>query len=117
MMVRYNLRYGTAGSDDLGLRPFADLDTTDGDSPRNFAVGQQLGRPFPRVDESCRRECLWRHFGPISHTREITDPYDLMLDTERIGESTLWETTRERHLTAFELRLATARTMMPCACL
>jgi hypothetical protein len=40
-----------------------------------------------------------------------------MLNPKDIGETTLWQPSRERHLSALELRLSTARTVMARASL
>jgi hypothetical protein len=102
-----------SGRFDLSACARAHLDSANGDGALEIAIGEHLCRAFARTDESRRDECFLRHFGSLRNARlEIAQTNDLMLNPKDIGESTLWQASRERHLASLEVRLATARTMM-----
>src|SRR5207248_2770480 len=58
---------------------------------------------------------FFRHFAALRQPPEIIQSYRLMLDTEDVRESALRYAALERHLAAFEVRLAASRAVMACA--
>jgi hypothetical protein len=96
----------------------AHFQSANGHGAREIAICKHLCRAFARVDETRRNERISRDFGILWHALlEIAQTNDLMLYPKDIGETTLWQPSRERHLATLELRLAAARTVMARACL
>src|SRR5687768_10375891 len=107
-----------AGRFDLFARTRAHLDSTYGDSARQIAICEHLSRTLARTDQAGCNESLSRRFRTRRQTLlEIAQTNDLVLDPKDIGETALWQPSRERHLAALELRLSTAGTVMAGACL
>ena len=100
-----------SGRDNLLACAGADLEPAHRDRLRDLAVRQHLDRTLVAVDQTgCRpatRASLRR-----AELLEVVEPNDLRFLTEWIREATLRQTTRDRHLAAFEMRLAAARTVM-----
>jgi hypothetical protein len=87
--------------------------TANGDGALEIAIGEHLCRAFARADESRRNERISCHFGSLRKARlEIAQTNDLMLNPKDIGETALWQPSRERHLATLEMRLAAAGSVM-----
>src|SRR4051812_1629759 len=98
-----------ASRDDLLARAGAEANALRLDGLRDLAVGQHL-ELLAGFDEACRGERLHRHVA--ADALEVRQADQLRFLAERIGEAALRHATRDRHLAAFELRLAAARAMM-----
>jgi hypothetical protein len=102
-----------SGRFDLLTCASAHPDTANGDGALEIAIGEHLCRAFARTDESRCDERISRDLGSLRETRlEIAQTNDLMLNPKDIGETALWEASRERHLATLEMRLAATRTVM-----
>src|SRR5688500_3004431 len=103
-----------SGRDDLLPRRGAGLHAANGHGVRDLAIGEQLRRALPRADEARLEQGLGIH---IAQVGELAQANDLGLLAERVREPALRDTARQRHLAAFEVRLAAARAMVTRACL
>jgi hypothetical protein len=93
-------------------------ESTNGNGARQIAICEHLCRALARADEACLDETLSRYLGACRHALlEIAQTNDLMLNPKDIGETTLWQPSRERHLATLELGLSTAGSMMAGASL
>jgi hypothetical protein len=118
VVLSHLLLYAASGRFDLLACASAHPDTANGDCALEIAIGEHLRGTFPRTDETRCNESLSRNLGALRHAPlEIAQTNDLMLNTKDIREAALWQASSERHLSAFEMRLAAARTMMARACL
>src|SRR5687768_16825912 len=107
-----------AGRFDLFARARAHPDSANRYGAREIAIGEHLCRALARTDEAGLHERLARDFGTLRHAAlEIAQTNDLVLNPKDIGEPTLRQAPRQRHLAALELRLASTRTVMARACL
>jgi hypothetical protein len=107
-----------AGRFDLLARTRAHLDTANSHGAIQIAIGKHLCRAFPGSDQPSLNQRISRDFSAGWKTLlEVAQTNDLMLDPKDIRETTLWQPSRERHLSALELRLSATRTVMACACL
>jgi hypothetical protein len=109
--------YSASGRFDFLPSASAHLDSAHGDALCGVSVREKLGGSLSFADQSGFGQSLLRHFSALRQLGKIVEPDDLMLYTKDIRETTLWDTASERHLTAFELRLAAARTVMARTCL
>jgi hypothetical protein len=82
------------------------------DCPVYFAIRQHFGRTLSFVNQSELSERLLSYVHALGKTRQIVQSNDLMLNAKDIRESTLWQPSGERHLSALELRLAAAGSVM-----
>src|SRR4051812_43065622 len=98
-----------ARGDDRLTGRCADLEAAHRDRLRQLAVGQHLHRSLT-LHEARRAERIGCHLA--LEQRELVEPDDVRFLAERVGEAALRQPARERHLTALELRLAAARTVM-----
>jgi len=107
-----------SGRFDLPACARAHPDSANGDGALQIAICEHLCRALSLADESRCDESFSRHLGSLRQAcLEIAQTNDLMLNPKDIGETTLWQASRERHLSALEVRLATARAVMARACL
>src|SRR5437763_117744 len=98
-----------AGRDDLLARAGTEANPFHFHGLFELTVGEDLELPAG-VDQPGVGHRLGRHVAV--DPSEIAEPNDLRLLAEGIGEPAFWQTTGDRHLTALELRLAAARTMV-----
>src|SRR3954465_15531306 len=99
----------TAGGDDRLTGLGADLEAAHRDRRGHFAVRQHLHRSLASHEASGAQR-VGRDLA--LELRQLVEPNDVRLLAERVGEATLRQPARERHLPALEARLAAARTMM-----
>src|SRR5215213_9650274 len=92
----------SAGGDDRLAGLGADLEAAHRDRRRDFAVRQHLHRSLP-PHESCRAQRIGRHV--TLDLRELIEADHVRLLTKWVREAALRQTTRQRHLSALELRL------------
>jgi hypothetical protein len=109
--------YSASGRFDFLTSASAHFDSANRKSLRRVAIGEKLGWTLSFADQSrlCKR--LFRHFGAFRQPGKVVETHDLMLNAKDIGEPTLWNAARERHLTALELWLSAARSVVSRACL
>src|SRR6187549_2030146 len=100
---------------DAGPRTGADLHAAHDDGACQLAVAKDLCRTLPEFDNAGFRQRLTRYFRAFGHRRDVVECHDLRLYAERVGEATLRDAARERHLAALEARLAAARPTMASA--
>src|SRR6476646_9246116 len=98
-----------SGRDNCVTRGLAHLDAAHGHRLRQLAVGEELRRTLAAADQPLLHQRLARD---LAHLGDVGQRDDLMLHLERVREPALRQATRQRHLAAFELRLAAARAMM-----
>src|SRR3954469_23348349 len=98
-----------AGRHDLLARASAQADALHRDRLLDLAVREDL-ELLPRVDHARFRQRLDRDVAV--HLLEVRQANDLRFLAERVREAALRHPARDRHLAAFELRLAAARTVM-----
>jgi hypothetical protein len=102
-----------AGRFDLFARTRAHLNSANGYSTRQIAIGEHLRRSLTGSDQSSLNQRVSRHFRPCRQALlEIAQTNDLMLDTKDIRETTLWQAPRERHLATLELGLSATRSVV-----
>jgi len=107
------LLYAASGRFDLLACASAHANSTNSDGALEIAICEHLCRALSLTDESRGNERFSRHFGSLGKAcLEIAQTNDLMLNSKDIGESTLWQASRERHLSALEVRLAAARSVV-----
>jgi hypothetical protein len=99
------------GRFDLRLGTGADLHAAHRERAPDFTVGKQLRRSMPRPDQSCRHQRFRRHV-VTDDLGQVVETDFLRILLERVGEPALRNAARDRHLAAFEMRLATTRTAM-----
>jgi hypothetical protein len=106
------LLYAASGRDNFLTCRCTHLDTTKSHSAGRFTIGQQLCRSLPLADDSGILQRFLGDFRSFRQAIEIAEPDNLMLDAKDIRETTLGQTTRERHLATFELWLAATRSVV-----
>src|SRR5690242_10701738 len=104
------LLYAATGRDDLLACAGAHLEPAHRHRLLDRAVRQHLHRTLGRPNQPRRGQRLARDL--TIQRLEIVEPYDLRFLAERIGEPTLRQTPRDRHLATLEMWLAAARTVM-----
>jgi hypothetical protein len=111
------LLYAASGRFNLLTCASAHADSANGDGARQIAICEHLCRALSSADQTSRDETLTSHFAAGQALLEIAQTNDLMLNPKDIGETTLWQPSRERHLATLELGLSTAGSMMAGASL
>jgi hypothetical protein len=109
--------YSASGRFDFLTSASAHLDSANRKSLRRVAIGEKLGWTLSFADQPCLCKCLFGYFGAFRQPSKIVETHDLMLYPKDIGEATLWNAARERHLTALELWLSATRSVVTRACL
>jgi hypothetical protein len=110
--LRHLVLYPASGRFDFLPGASAYLDAAHRNALRRIAIREKFRGTLSFADQSRFSQGLLRHLSAFRQLREIVETYDLMLYTKDIRETTLWDAAGKRHLTALELRLATARTVM-----
>jgi hypothetical protein len=90
----------------------AHLDAANGDALRGIAIRQKLGGTLSFANQSRFGQGLLRHFSPFWQLGKVLETDDLILYPKDIRETALGYTASERHLAAFEMRLAAARAVV-----
>src|SRR5699024_2620300 len=75
-----------------------------------LTIREHLDGTLGRLDQAGLDQRVSRNLA--GELLEIVETHDLRFFPERIGEAALGQPARDRHLTAFEMRLAAARTVM-----
>jgi len=105
-----------SGRFDLLACARAHLDAADSNCARQITICEHFCGTLSRNDESRLYERLPRSlYASRQALLEIAQANDLMLDSKDIREPALWQSSRERHLAALELRLSATRTVMASA--
>jgi hypothetical protein len=100
------------GRFDLLSSSSARLHAANCDGPVDFAIREHFCRTLSLVNQSDFGERLLGYVHSLGKAREIVQSNDLMLNAKDIREPTLWQPSRERHLSALEPRLAAAGAMV-----
>jgi hypothetical protein len=110
--LRHLVLYSASGRFDFLPSASAHLDAAHYDALRGIAIREKLGGTLSFANQSRFGQSLLRHFSALRQLRKVLETDDLVLYTKDIREPTLWYSARERHLTALELRLAAAGTVV-----
>src|SRR5690349_19759694 len=101
-----------SGRFDLLSRSGAHLHAANRDGPVYFAIRENFCRTLSFVNQSELSERLLSYVHSSGKPREIIQSNNLVLDAKDIRETTLWQPSGERHLSALEPWLAAAGAVM-----
>jgi len=110
--LRHLVLYPASGRFDFLPSASAHPDSADRHALCGVSVREKLGRAFAFSYQPGFSQSFFRHFSSLRQLGKIVEPDDLVLYTKDIRETALGYAAGERHLTALELRLAAARTVM-----
>src|SRR5437879_6351238 len=99
-----------SGRDNLLTSAGAHLESLHGNRRSDRAVREHLDLSLVLIDQAGLDERVPRDLA--AQLRQVVQADDLRLLAERVREPTLRKTARDRHLAAFEMRLAAARTVV-----